>query len=54
MWKALQITFIAGVYGMKFGFMPELHFKYMYPIVWLFRIGIAGSLLVYFKRKKWF
>ena len=50
----IPLSFIAGVYGMNFDFMPELHFKYMYPIVWLFMIGIAGSLLVYFKRKKWF
>jgi magnesium transporter len=50
----IPLTFIAGVYGMNFDFMPELHFKDMYPIVWLFMIGIVISLLVYFKRKKWF
>jgi len=50
----IPVSFIAGVYGMNFDFMPELHFKYMYPIVWLFMAGMVGSLLVYFKRKKWF
>jgi magnesium transporter len=50
----IPMSFFAGVYGMNFDFMPELHLKYMYPIFWLFMIGIAGSMFVYFKRKKWF
>ena len=50
----IPLTFIAGVYGMNFEFMPELKFKYMYLIVWLLMIGTAGGMLVYFKRKKWF
>jgi magnesium transporter len=50
----IPVSFIAGVYGMNFDFMPELHFKFMYPIIWLLMIGIVGSLLVHFKRKKWF
>ena len=50
----IPMSFFAGVYGMNFDFMPELHLKYMYPVFWLFMIGIAGSLFVYFKRKKWF
>jgi magnesium transporter len=50
----IPLTFIAGVYGMNFEFMPELKFKYMYPTVWVLMIGTAGTMLVYFKRKKWF
>ena len=50
----IPMSFFAGVYGMNFDFMPELHLKYMYPVFWLFMIGIAGSMFVYFKRKKWF
>lgn len=50
----IPLTFIAGVYGMNFEFMPELKFKYMYLVVWVFMIGTAGCMLVYFKRKKWF
>lgn len=50
----IPLTFIAGVYGMNFEFMPELKFKYMYLVVWVFMIGTALSMLVYFKRKKWF
>jgi magnesium transporter len=50
----IPLTFIAGVYGMNFDFMPELQIKFMYPVVWVLMIGLAGSMLVYFKRKKWF
>jgi len=50
----IPLTFIAGVYGMNFEFMPELKFKYMYLVVWLFMIGTAVLMLVYFRRKKWF
>jgi magnesium transporter len=50
----IPLTFIAGVYGMNFDFMPELQIKFMYPVIWVLMIGTAGSMLVYFKRKKWF
>mgnify|MGYP003564631913 CR=1 FL=1 len=50
----IPLTFIAGVYGMNFEFMPELHFKFMYPMIWALMIGTAVTMLIYFKRKKWF
>ena len=50
----IPLTFIAGVYGMNFDFMPELQIKFMYPVIWMLMIGMAGSMLIYFKRKKWF
>ena len=50
----IPLTFIAGVYGMNFEFMPELHFKFMYPMIWALMIGTALTMLIYFKRKKWF
>jgi magnesium transporter len=50
----IPLSFIAGVYGMNFEFMPELHFKFMYPLIWVLMIGAAGLMIVYFKRKKWF
>jgi magnesium transporter len=50
----IPLTFIVGVYGMNFDFMPELQIKFMYPVIWMLMIGTAGSMLVYFKRKKWF
>ncbi|GGD07397.1 magnesium/cobalt transporter CorA [Hyunsoonleella pacifica] len=49
----IPLTFIAGVYGMNFQNMPELHYKYGYYIVWAIMIIIFITLLYYFKRKKW-
>jgi magnesium transporter len=49
----IPLTFIAGVYGMNFDYMPELKWHWSYPILWSVFIGIAVSLLFYFKRKKW-
>lgn len=49
----IPLTFIAGVYGTNFDYLPELHFKYSYFIMWGFMITIAISMLYYFKRKNW-
>lgn len=49
----IPLTFIAGVYGMNFQHMPELHYKYGYFIVWAIMIIIFVGLLYYFKRKNW-
>ncbi len=49
----VPVTFIAGVYGMNFDYMPELHSKWGYPAVWVIMLLIIISLIVYFKRKKW-
>jgi magnesium transporter len=50
----IPLTFLVGVYGMNFKFMPELEWKWSHPILWLFMIGVAGSMLWYFRTKKWF
>jgi len=50
----IPVTFIAGVYGMNFKFMPELQSPYGYWITWAIMIGMMLSLVIYFKRKKWF
>lgn len=50
----IPLTFIAGIYGTNFEYLPELHYKYSYFIFWAILIGLAGSLLLYFKRKRWF
>jgi len=50
----VPLTFLAGVYGMNFKYMPELEWKYAYYIVWGIFILIALFLLNYFKRHKWF
>jgi len=49
----VPVTFIVGVYGMNFEFMPELHSKWGYPLTWAFMLTIMISLLIYFRRKKW-
>lgn len=50
----IPLTFIAGVYGMNFEFMPELGWKYSYFITWGIMIAVAIALLIYFRKKKWF
>ncbi len=49
----VPVTFIAGVYGMNFDYMPELHSRWGYPAVWVVMLAIIISLLFYFRRKKW-
>ena len=49
----MPLTFIAGVYGMNFHYMPELGWRWGYPLVLLVMAVIAGGMLVYFRRKKW-
>ena len=50
----LPLTFLAGVYGMNFKFMPELNWVFGYPMVWIIFILIVLGMLSYFRRKKWF
>ncbi len=49
----IPLTFVAGIYGMNFKFMPELEWRWSYPVLWILLIGIFVSMLFYFKRKKW-
>lgn len=49
----MPLSFIVGVYGMNLTNMPELSWPWMYPFLWLVMIGISISMLIYFKRKKW-
>lgn len=49
----IPLTFIAGVYGMNFEYMPELKWEWAYPATWGVFIMIPVILLVYFKKKKW-
>ncbi|MBN2639153.1 MAG: magnesium/cobalt transporter CorA [Bacteroidales bacterium] len=50
----IPLTFIAGVYGTNFEYIPELHYKYSYFIMLAAMLIIAIVMLLYFKRKKWF
>jgi magnesium transporter len=49
----LPLTYIAGVYGMNFDFMPELHWRYGYFLVWGIMLAVTGGMLVYFRRRRW-
>lgn len=49
----IPLTFIAGVYGMNFEYMPELKWKWSYPVLWAVFVAVSVFLLAYFKRKKW-
>lgn len=49
----IPLTFIAGIYGMNFEFMPELKWKSGYFIIWGIMAVIALVMLFHFKRKKW-
>ncbi|WP_313113325.1 magnesium/cobalt transporter CorA [Aequorivita sediminis] len=49
----IPLTFMAGIYGMNFDHMPELHLRYGYYYLWGLMILVFLGLLWYFKRKKW-
>ena len=49
----IPLTFMAGVYGMNFEWMPELKMKWAYPGLWIMMLTVAISLLFYFRKKKW-
>ena len=49
----IPLSFLAGVYGMNFETMPELHFRYGYYTILGVMGGVVVSMLTYFKKKKW-
>lgn len=49
----IPLTFIVGLYGMNFKYMPELEWKWGYPAILLIMAFISGCMIVYFRRKKW-
>lgn len=49
----LPMTFVAGVYGMNFDHMPELHWKYGYLYAWALMLSIGGGMIWWFKSRKW-
>ncbi|MGR8940842.1 MAG: magnesium/cobalt transporter CorA [Gammaproteobacteria bacterium] len=49
----IPLTFIAGVYGMNFDYMPELRWKWAYPALWIVFVLIAAVLLFFFKKRNW-
>ena len=49
----IPLTFVAGIYGMNFRYMPELEWHWGYFMVWGIMIGIVVAMLVYFRRRAW-
>ena len=49
----MPLTLIAGWYGMNFRYMPELEWKYSYPVVIAVSVLIVVICLIWFRRKKW-
>lgn len=55
----IPLSFVAGIYGMNFNpeagpwSMPELDWPWAYPALWLIMIGIAGGMVLFFRRRGW-
>ncbi len=49
----MPLSFIVGIYGMNFEFIPELKWHWGYFAVWGVMLGVVGGMMIYFKRKKW-
>jgi magnesium transporter len=49
----IPLTFLAGIYGMNFQYMPELELKWGYYAVLLVMVLIGCIMVVYFRKKKW-
>jgi magnesium transporter len=50
----IPMTFLAGVYGMNFKFMPELEWRYAYLFFWIVVLVVLTGMVAWFKKKKWF
>lgn len=50
----MPLTFLVGVYGMNFDYMPELKWKLGYPMILLFMLLISASIYIWFRHKKIF
>ena len=50
----VPLSFLAGLYGMNFEYIPELKFKYGYFLLLFVMFCMVVGLLIYFKKKKWF
>ena len=50
----IPLTFLAGIYGMNFEYMPELGWKYSYLSFWILILLLTVTMIMYFRRKKWF
>ena len=49
----IPLTFIAGIYGTNFEYLPELHYRYSYLVFWGILIAVALTMIKFFKRRNW-
>ena len=49
----IPLTFIVGVYGMNFAYMPELQINWAYPMIWIIMIAIGILMILYFRKRRW-
>lgn len=49
----IPLTFIAGIYGTNFEYLPELHYRYSYFIFWGVMLLVAVVMIKFFKRRNW-
>lgn len=49
----IPLTFIVGIYGMNFHYMPELAWKFGYPSIWLVMILLVSAMLYLFRKNRW-
>jgi magnesium transporter len=49
----IPLTFVVGIYGMNFEYMPELHWRHGYAMVWGLMLVVAGALVAWFWRRGW-
>ncbi len=50
----MPLTFISGLYGMNFLYMPELKWKFGYLFALSLMVILVACMVIYFKKKKWF
>jgi len=49
----VPLTFLAGIYGMNFHYMPELDWKWSYPVFWVVSITLVVVMIAFFRRRKY-
>ncbi len=50
----IPLTFLAGIYGTNFKYLPELEYRWSYPIFWGVLVLTAAGMIYYFRKNKWF
>ena len=49
----IPLTFLVGVYGMNFDYMPELRWRWGYPALWVVMLACVAGMFIVFRRRRW-